>query len=177
MCFIPQEETSREPCLRDPHAKSKKSPFSWPGELSGLTCHAAYSGGWSCRRHSGFRLIYKTWERNIVPEILSGQGLVFIPYLEVNYSPLWSWGKSTFRRWACDGAPHDFPSVCWPLRDSPWEKRFKRVLPACLLEMGVVFPEFCSSRCGSCEVDSVTQGSFLHPISYYLKLNFCGLFF
>lgn len=104
MCLIPQEETSREPCLRDPHAKSKKSPFSWPGELSGLTCHAAYSGGWSCRRHSGFRLIYKAWERNIVPETLSGQGLVFIPYLEVNYSPLWSWGKSTFRRWACDGA-------------------------------------------------------------------------
>jgi len=32
-----------EPRLRGPHAKAKKSPFSWPGELLELTCGAASS--------------------------------------------------------------------------------------------------------------------------------------
>ena len=56
-------------------------------------------------------------------------------------------------------------------------KGSKTVLPAWLLKMGVVFPEFCSSRFGIWGLDSVTQGSFLHPVSYYLKLNFCVCFF
>lgn len=79
----------------------------------------------------------------------------------------------------CNGAllPHDFSNICW----QSWEKTLeekgsKVVLPACLLKIGVVFPEFCNSRCGSWRVDSVTQGSFLYPVPYYLKLNFCGFF-
>lgn len=70
-----------------------------------------------------------------------------------------------------------FPKYWLAVEGYPLREKVQKSATSLLVGDGCRLPDFCNSRCGSCGLDSVTQGSFLHPVSYYLKLNFCGPFF
>lgn len=92
-----------------------------------------------------------------VSEIVSGQGLIFLPYLKVNANPKSRRGKSTFRRCVMEFCSPMISQLFVGNQGIALERRgSKIVLPACLLKMGVVFPEFCNSRYGIWGLDSVT---------------------
>lgn len=158
-----------------------QSPFSWSGEHSGLTCGASSSGGWSCRSHSGIRLSCKTWGRRTRC---------------VRFCPVKEWSSCTTSRspqmlsaaeerapsggGCVVGAllPCDVLNLCWKSRNSSWEKRVNNRVATLPVRRWVLSSlEFCSLRCGSRRLESISQESFLHIISYYLKFSFYIFFF